>query len=65
MTEPRRSEPSDPLTTRVIGAADIAEMLRIVGRDQFMDLMIEENLEVETFFPKDDNLQAVFQYLVS
>ena len=31
----------DPLSTRVIGAADIAAMLRIVGRDEFMDLMIE------------------------
>ena len=29
------------MSTRVIGAADVAEMLDIVGRDAFMDLMIE------------------------
>lgn len=41
MTEPPKPSPSNSLSTLVIGAADIAAMLQIVGRDQFMDLMIE------------------------
>lgn len=41
MTSSDHSLPSrPPLSTRVIGAADIAAILRTVGRDAFMDLMI-------------------------
>lgn len=31
----------DPLTTRVLGSDDLTALLRIVGRDRLMDLMIE------------------------
>lgn len=42
MTGPVSPRPaSGSLTTRIIGASDVAEMLDLVGRDAFMDLMIE------------------------
>ena len=46
-----------PLSTRIIGASDMARMVEIVGRDQFMDLMIDALRDrFERFDP--DNVQV-------
>ncbi len=48
-----------PLSTRIIGASDMARMVELVGRDRFMDLMIEALRErFDRFDPDEVQVRA-------